>query len=196
MGWKSKYWYSSQWAFVLLLLGSGKFAMPHLCKEHHEVNAVSPDDHSQFLQHVSVVMFTLSPTRHFCLIFLSLKDLHTRSCFSNDTPIFPQKSQKLQLDLQLWENLKHWSFENQKCECNFFPIPLLKHSYRKSFALELQNMQAVFSLCPIRGKIFKQSMTFFSFSDIFKHKLWLISNSSVAGKCNLRNDIYKKSAPV
>lgn len=37
-----------------------------------------------------------------------------KSTFSNEISISPQKSQKLHFNVKLCENLKHWSFENQK----------------------------------------------------------------------------------
>lgn len=49
----------------------------------------------------------------------------------------------MQLDLQLWENLKHWSFENQNCGVQFLSHPSAE-TLLKSFALELQNMQTQF----------------------------------------------------
>lgn len=93
---------------------------------------------------------------------------------------------------------QHWSFENQKSGVQFVVShPSAETLPEKEFCLGVtKHANIVFWLCPIREKILKQSMTFFCFFDTFKHKLWLIANSSMAGKCNLRNAICKKCPSV
>lgn len=57
----------------------------------------------------------------------------------------------MQLDLQLWENLKHWSFENQKCGVQFLSHPSAETLLEFCLGVT-KHANTVFWLCLIREK--------------------------------------------
>lgn len=87
------------------------------------------------------------------------------------------------------QTLKFWKTKVWSAIC---PPPSLCWNTLRVLPWSYKTCKHSFDSVPLGKKIFKQSIIFFLSFDIFKQKMWLISNSSMAGKwsfSNLRNDI-------